>query len=243
MILPAKISSQVRQLRLHGLDIELASKRIKHIYLRVYSPHGTVKVSAPQGMPQANIAVFVAAKLGWIKKQQQKIQLRQRNLADLQPDDEGCCFQGQRYSLRVVADSNVSAMVSLMPREKEILVQLGSRKIPPQIMLERWYRQQLLILLPPLLKNWQEVLKVKCAQVKVRKMKTRWGSCTPNTAKIRINLELVKRAPSCLEYVVVHELLHLLESSHNRRFYALLDQYLPDWQLQRAQLNAIPLTS
>lgn len=241
MALTVRSHSRITRITVHDIEIELARKRIKNIYLRVSSPCGKVKVSAPLGTPLPAIESFIAAKQGWIKQQRQRILTQQGHLASLQLDRGGCYFQGQRYNLRIVSDRVEVARVGVVLSAKEIVVQLGDNKIAAEKVLEQWYRQQLQSMLPPIVEKWQAVLQVRCAQMQVRKMKTRWGSCTPATARIRINLELVKRAPTCLEYVIVHELLHLLEPAHNRRFYALLDQHLPDWQHSRTQLNALPL--
>lgn len=241
MALTADKNTRISTITVHDIDIELASKRIKNIYLRVCSPQGNVKISAPLGMPLTSIEGFVRAKQGWIKKQQQKIVLQQRQHAALKHAEEGCYFQGLRYGLQVESAGAGKSEVVLSPLAREIVVQLG-RNMPVQKALEQWYRQQLQAVLPPLMERWQEKLNVCCTHVQVRTMRTRWGSCTPATGSIRINLELIKRAPACLEYVVVHELLHLLQAQHNRHFYALLDQYLPDWRKRRSQLNAVPLT-
>jgi hypothetical protein len=195
-------------------------------------------------MPLTTIADFVAAKQEWIKNQQHKVELQQRLYASLPPANEGCYFQGQLYKLRILPAQAGAWQVNLLPHTQEIVVQLGGNLCAQQV-LQRWYRCRLQAQLEPIMLLWQDRLQLKCAQVQVqvRKMKTRWGSCTPATTRIRINLELVKRAPSCLEYVVVHELLHLLEPAHNRRFYALLDQYLPDWRQRRTQLRSLPIIS
>jgi len=241
MAILARADTRIRHLRLGGIDVEVTTKKIKNIYLRVCAPDGAVKLSAPCATSAATIENFVVTRVDWIKKHQQKIHTRLDNIPQDWGSERSCYFQGVRYALRVVENSDPVSRVTLFPDEAVVEVTLGRRERHWQAVLERWYRQQLQLLLQPVLSRWEEKLQVRCARLQLRKMRSRWGSCTPATASIRVNLELVKRAPQCLEYVLVHELLHLLEPSHNRRFYALLEHHLPGWRLLRQQLNSIPL--
>lgn len=227
-------------IRLNNIDVEVSQKNIKHIHLSVYPPKGRVKVSAPESMAIEIIRVYVISKLGWIKKQQEKIRAQKRETLRDCIDRESHYFNGERYLLKVVELDSVP-QVSLSHSKIVLQVRPGADEVKKRSVLDAWYRQQLKEKISALITQWEKKMDVSVAQSTVRKMKTKWGSCTPANRSIRINLELAKKPPECLEYIVVHELAHLLEPSHSSRFIAHMDRFMPKWRLYRDELNALPV--
>ncbi len=226
--------------KLNDMDVELVQKNIKNVHLSVYPPAGHVKVSAPESMAVETIRVYVISKLGWIKKQQEKLRAQDREVPRECIDRESHFFNGKRYLLKVV-ERDAAPQVRLSHSGIVLQVRPGSDEEKKRSVLDAWYRQQLKTALIPLIALWEKKIGVSVEKCIVRKMKTKWGSCTPGSRSIRINLELAKKPPECLEYIVVHELTHLLEPSHNSRFIALMDQFMPKWRFFRDELNALPV--
>lgn len=225
------------QLQIDDLTVEVTRKKIKNVHLRVYPPAGTVRMSMPVRMRVSDARRFLLSREEWIRHHQQ--QIRQRPMAkeiDL-VDGEEHFFRGHGYALRVV-EKPAPPAVAHMGGELLLQVRPDADRAKRVAVLDRWYRQQMQQSLAELVEPWQRRMGVTVTAMKVRKMKTRWGSCTPRTGAIRMNLELIKRPPDCLEYVLVHELAHLLEPSHNRRFQAIMDEFLPDWRERKHVLNA-----
>lgn len=223
-------------LKVNELDVELTRKKIKRLHLRVLPPYGSVKVSAPRSMKTAEIQDFVLSNLTWVKKQQDKCRAQAHPARDEYIDGESHYVQGRRFLLEVI-ECNAHPKVTLGEETIQLQVRPGADKDNRQSTLDAWYRQQLEEQLGPLMSQWGNTMGVSVAKFSIRKMKSRWGSCTPSARSIRINLELAKKSPQCLEFIVVHELAHLLEPSHNRNFYAIMDRFLPNWRLCDAELK------
>jgi predicted metal-dependent hydrolase len=223
-----------------NLRAEVTRKAVKHVHLSVLPPAGKVRVTAPQSMPLDTIRLFLASKLAWIRTQQRKHQTQDRETPREFLNKESHHVWGKRYLLDILY-ADAAPRVSLTPRKLVLQVRPGTAPTSCEEVLDAWYRQQVRDALPKLLAKWEPLLKVKARQVFVQRMKTKWGSCTPESGYIRLNTELAKKPPEALEYIVVHELLHLLEPTHNERFVALMDLYLPHWQHLRRQLNQLPL--
>ena len=234
------MSAEVTQLHCNDLVVEVAQKNIKNLHLRVYPPHGQVRVSAPKTMALDTIQVFVTSRLDWIKKQQIKIAAQKPEAPKKFVTRESHCFRGERYQLNVIETSR-AARVELNHGMIDLYVRPGSSMEKRGALLDAWYRQQLKQALPPLIEKWEKIMEVKVDEFGIKKMKTRWGTCNPNAKRIWLNLELVKKPDDCLEYVVVHEMVHLLERSHNSRFVALMDQFLPQWKSYKDDLNRQPV--
>ena len=238
--LSSRVDTEKVKIQLGELDIEIIQKAIKNLHLSVYPPNGRVKVSAPESMALETIRIFVISKLGWIKRQQKKLRAQQREVPREYINRESHYFNGKRYLLRVV-EIDAVPQVNLLHSEIVLQVRLAATEAKKRAVLDQWYRQQLKAMVSPLINQWEKRIKVSVAHCTIRKMKTKWGSCSPQSRTIRINLDLVKKPPECLEYVVVHELVHLLEPSHNHRFVALMDQFLPKWRFHRDELNTLPV--
>jgi len=230
----------VPTIQLGDITVEVVQKEIKHLHLSVYPPDGRVRVAAPLRMDVETIRVFVIARLDWIKQQQNKMRSQARKTPREYLDRESHFVWGRRYLLRVV-EADASPAVELAHSTMILRVRPGTDTARRRSIVDAWYRQQLKDAVPPLLARWEPILGVKAQRFFVQRMKTRGGSCNPREGHIRLNTELAKKPPECLEYVLVHELVHLLEPSHNARFTALMNQYLPQWRPLRQRLNELPI--
>ncbi|PQA78921.1 M48 family metallopeptidase [Rhodoferax sp. TS-BS-61-7] len=227
-------------LDLGELHAEVTRKAIKHVHLSVLPPSGKVRVAAPQSMALDTIRLFVISKLAWIRTQQRKLQTQERETPREFLNKESHYLWGKRYQLEV-NHADAAPEVSLTPRKLKLQVRPGADPARCEEVLDGWYRQQVHEAAPTLIAKWAPLLGVQVARVFVQRMKTKWGSCTPESGYIRLNTDLAKKPPECLEYILVHELVHLLEPTHNERFMALMDLYLPHWQHLRKQLNRLPV--
>ena len=227
-------------IKLNDIDVEVIQKNIKNVHLSVYPPKGHVRVSAPESMELEIIRVYVISKLGWIKKQQKKLRAQERETLRECIDRESHYFNGKRYLLKLV-ECNAVPTIYLSHSTIVMQVRPGATEDKKRTILNEWYRQQLKERIGSLIPQWEKIIGVSVADWTVRKMKTKWGSCSPDTRTIRINLELAKKPPECLEYIIVHELVHLLEPSHNPDFVAYMDRFMPKWRLYKDELNSLPV--
>ena len=230
----------VRQVRLGGIAVDVVFKDIKNVHLSVYPPTGRVRISAPSRMSLDTIRVFAISKLAWIKQQQKKLRAQERETPREYLDRESHYVWGKRYLLRTVQCEKAPS-VELKHSRMILTVRGGVGLTTKEAVVGHWYREQIKTLVPQLLSKWEPVLGVSVKRVFVQQMKTKWGSCNPHAYTIRLNTELAKKPKECLEYIVVHELVHLLEPTHNARFMALMDQYVPKWKFFRQQLNRLPV--
>lgn len=226
-----------------GVHVVVVRKAIKNLHLGVYPPEGRVRVAAPVGMSESAVRVAVVRKLSWIRRQQRKFRAQDRQSARELVSGEAHYFLGRRYRLDVVRDG-VPGTVSIRPRD---LLSLHVRSLWDRDRRERalydWYRERLRELARPLVDKWSRKLDVQPVYWGLRKMKTKWGSCIAPTRRVWLNVELAKKPPECLEYLVVHELVHLVARRHDERFEELMDRHLPRWRLIRAVLNREPLAN
>lgn len=227
-------------LDLGELHAEVTRKAIKHVHLSVLPPAGKVRVAAPQSMPLETIRLFVVSKLGWIRSQQRKLQAQERETPREFLNKESHFLWGKRYLLEI-AYSDAVPTVSLSPRKLYLRVRPGATQARCEEVLDAWYRQQVRDAVLLLLAKWEPLLGVRANRVFVQRMRTKWGSCTPGPGYIRLNTDLAKKPPECLEYILVHELLHQIEPTHNQRFVSLMNSYLPSWKQLKARLNSLPV--
>ena len=235
------MTTEKHKITVNGLPVDIVRKDIKNLHLGVYPPHGRVRVAAPLRVSDNAVRLAVIGKLGWITRQRARFDGQPRQSEREMVSGETHYLLGQRYRLRVV---NYNGPAKLIVRNGSIIELHVRRELNAaqrERVLQRWYRQQLKELIPPLLQKWQGALNVEVREWGVKKMKTKWGACTVEARRIWINLELIKKPVQCLEYIVVHELVHLLERHHNETFTALMTKLLPQWKARRAELNAAPL--
>ena len=231
----------VTQIAFGDITVDVVLKDIKNIHLSVYPPSGRVRIAAPSRMRLDTIRVFAISKLGWIKQQQKKLQGQERDTLREYVDRESHYLWGKRYLLKVI-EGNEAPSVALQHSRMLLRVRPGTDAKKKQAIIEAWYRQQLKKAVPPLIIKWEPLLGVKIERFFVQRMKTKWGSCNHGTHSIRLNTELAKKPRECLEYIVVHEMAHLLEPTHNARFVALMGQFMPQWRFYREQLNRLPVS-
>jgi predicted metal-dependent hydrolase len=230
----------VAQIDLGDMRIEILRKDIRNLHLSVLPPQGRVRVAAPRQMNLDTIRVFVISKLDWIRRQQRKMESQEREAPREYLDRESHYVWGRRYLLKRV-ERDAAPAIELKHSKLVMQVRPGTNETRSQEILEGWYREQIRAAVPSLIAKWEPVMGVKVARVFVQRMKTRWGSCNPTSRAIRLNTDLAKKPPECLEYIMTHELAHLLEPTHNARFKLLMDMFMPQWQHLRDELNRLPV--
>lgn len=228
------------QLQLGDIDIAVTWKDIQNVHLSVHPPTGRVTIAAPVRMKIDTIRVFAISKLGWIRQQRQHFHEQQRESPREYLNRESHHVFGRRYLMHLV-EEDTPPRIELGHSQLTLYVRPGWDAAKKEATLDRWYREQLRAVVPTLLSKWEPTLGVKVERFYVQRMKTKWGSCHPEARTIRLNTDLAKKPRECLEYIVVHELVHLLEPSHNARFLKLMDRFLPKWQSHRETLNSLPL--
>lgn len=230
----------VTQINLGEIAVDVVLKDIKNIHLSVYPPTGRVRISAPLRMDIDTIRVFAVTKIGWIKSQQQKLCGQERETPCEYLDRESHYVWGKRYLLKI-EEQDAASEVELKHNKIILRIRTATSQARKQEILEAWYREQLKTALPPLIDKWESLIGVEVGRLFVQKMRTKWGSCSYDSKNIRLNTDLARKPPECLEYIVVHELVHLLEPTHNNRFVALMDQFMPKWKFYKEQLNRLPV--
>ncbi len=230
----------VTQIKLGDIDVDVVLKDIKNIHLSVYPPTGRVRISAPLRMDLDTIRVFAITKLGWIKSQQKKLREQERETLREYLDRESHYVWGKRYLLKV-EEKDATPEVTLKHNKMILWVRPSTSHKKKQAILDGWYREKLKEVASTLITKWEPLMGVTVERFFVRRMKTKWGSCRPESKSIRLNTDLAKKPPELLEYIIVHEMVHLLERKHNDRFMALMDRFLPLWRNHRDELNRAPL--
>lgn len=235
------MNTDAHQIIVSGVTVQVIRKPIKNLHLGVYPPHGRVRVAAPLRVNDDAVRLAVVGKLGWIKRQRARFEAQPRQSVREMVSGESHHVFGRRYRLRVVYAPGPAKVVLAGKATMELRVAQDASTEQRLRLLQGWYRRRLRERLDPLLQKWQKVLGVEVAGCGIKRMKTKWGSCSAEARRIWLNLELAKKPVQCLEYLIVHELAHLIERHHNDRFAALMDERLPDWKARRALLNAQPL--
>lgn len=225
-----------------NISVEVVKKDIKNIHLAVYPPNGRVRLAAPENVNDETIRLFTISKLPWIRKQQRRFASQEREPERKYIQRESHYFLGKRYLLRVVEADKPAKVVLKNKNYIELHVRPGSSKEQRQNLMNEWYRAELKKLVPELLGKWERKTGVQVEDWGVKQMKTKWGTCNIQKKKILVNLELAKKPINCLEYILVHELVHLLERLHNERFLAYMDKFLPRWKYYRDELNKLPVS-
>lgn len=235
------IPSDRHTLDVGGLTVDVDRKDIKNVHLAVYPPDGRVRVAAPLAVDDDAVRLAVVDRLAWIKRQQAAFAEQRRQSERQVVTGESHYLWGRRYRLDVVERDAPYAVRVRGGSTIELSVRShADRERREQVLLD-WYRDEVKARVPTLVEEWERVLEVEVADWGVRRMRTKWGSCSIEARRIWLNLELAKKPPECLEYIAVHEMAHLLERRHNERFRALMDRFLPDWRRRRDLLNAAPL--
>lgn len=224
-----------------GIPVEVVRKDIKNLHVGVYPPGGRVRVAAPLRLDDDAVRLAVISRIGWIRRKRAEFEQQDRQSQREFVTGESHYFGGRRYRLKVIEYDGRPAVHLLNNTTLELRIRPGDDRDAREAILHRWYRRQLRDQLPPLLAKWERKIGVKVAEVRIKKMKTRWGSCNVEDRRIWVNLELAKKPAMCLEYILVHEMVHLLERNHSDRFRDLMDTFMPQWRLHRDALNRAPL--
>jgi predicted metal-dependent hydrolase len=228
------------RLDLGEISVEVTFKKIKNVHLSVYPPTGRVRISAPARMTLDTIRVFAISKLGWIKQQQRKLREQERETPREYLNLESHYLWGKRYLLRVI-EGDWAPSIELQHSRLLLRVRPGTTDEMKREIAAQWYRNHVRTVAPSVIARWSPVMGVTVERFYVQQMKTKWGSCNHRAGTIRLNTELAKKPKECLEYIVVHEMAHLLEPTHNARFIALMDRLMPNWRLRRDHLNQLPV--
>jgi predicted metal-dependent hydrolase len=224
------------QILVDGLRVDVVRKDIKNLHLAVYPPDGRVRVAAPLLIDDEAVRLAVILRLGWIRKQQARFAAQARQSPREYVSGESHYYLGTRYRLRVVAADGPAHVRVIGKRTIELAVRPGSTEEQRRRVYAGWQRQQLRVLAAPLFARWEPLMGVQVAEWGIKQMKTRWGTCNPDARRIWLNLELIKHPPACIEYVVVHEMVHLLERGHTEQFRQHMTRFLPQWRTLREEL-------
>jgi hypothetical protein len=230
----------IKKIDVGGITVDVVFKNIKNVHLSVHPPTGRVRIAAPERMKLDTIRVYAISKIDWIKRHQKKFQEQERETRREYLDRESHYVWGRRYLLKV-KEENQAPSVELKHNQMILAVRPGAVMEKREAVFMSWYRDQVRDTVTPLIAKWEPLLDVKVSHTIIRRMRTRWGSCTPGRRTIRLNTELAKKPRECLEYVLVHEMVHLLEPSHNATFMSLMDKFMPQWRHFRDELNRAPL--
>ena len=228
------------ELRIGELTLTLQRKAIKNLHINVLPPDGRVRVSAPQQMSDTAIRMALISRIPWIRKQQKSFASQPRQTEREMVSGESHYVWGKRLRLDIRERAGKHE-VKVSKTKITLFVQPGTSRDNRMVLLNEYYRAQMKEDTARLMDYWQPVLGVQANSWGVKRMKTKWGSCNIKAARIWLNLDLARKAPECLEFIVVHELVHLHERHHNERFMMLMDKYLPDWRERRNLLNSSPL--
>jgi len=235
------MSIEQHQLDVNGLVVDVVRKNIKNLHLGVYPPAGRVRVATPLRVNDEAVRLFVISKQAWIKRQQGKFESQERQSAREYVSGESHYYQGYRYLLNVIERQTSPAVVIRNNKMMDLYVRAGSDTAEREHVLTAWYRHRLKEEITPLIAKWEAIIGVQVAECGVKQMKTKWGTCNIDAQRIWLNLELIKKPVHCLEYIIVHEIVHLLERHHNERFIAYLNRFMPLWRHYREELNREPL--
>jgi predicted metal-dependent hydrolase len=230
----------LNQIKLGAIAVDVIRKDIKNVHLSVHPPTGRIRIAAPERMSLDIVRIFAISKLGWIKRQQRKLRDQERETPREYLDRESHYVWGRRYLLKLIEED---APPSVELKHNRLILRTRSRtsKESKEALLYKWYREQVRTAAPPIIEKWQRLMHIEVQAFFVQRMKTKWGSCNDERGTIRLNSELAKKPRECLEYIVVHEMVHLFERTHNQRFLALMDQFMPKWESYRDRINRLPV--
>lgn len=230
----------MEQLIVNNLIIDVVRKNIKNIHLAVYPPTGRIRIAAPLQVNDETIRLFAVSKLSWIKRNQRKLEQQERIPIREYKQRESHYFQGRRYLLNIIEEEAKPKIILKSKKNIDLYIKPNTPTEKRHKILTEWYRAELKKRIPDIISKWENILKVKVNSWQVKRMKTKWGACNIEQKKIWINLELAKKPEHCLEFIIVHEMVHFFERHHNERFTYYMDMFLSDWKQLKAELNKLP---
>jgi Predicted metal-dependent hydrolase len=223
-------------IKIKDLTVLIEKKNIKNLYLYIKPPMGDIKISVPRNMPDEKIRAFIESKIPWIQKQQRKIQDNPPETEYQYSSGESHFLWGQRYILDVIYPS---AKNEALLKDGKIVLHICKENNPSYRgkMLYKWYRHELKTAVSVVSSECEETTKITAKEFKIKDMKTKWGTCNISKKRIWLNLQLVRKKPECLRYIIIHELVHLLEKYHNNKFRLYMDKFCPDWRSIKKSLD------
>lgn len=235
------MSTETITIEASNIEIEVIRKDIKNMHLAVYPPTGRIRLAAPIKTDSEVMRLFAISKIGWIKKHIKNFKEQPREAPKEYVSGESHYFLGKRYLLQVIQHTGSNTVKVKGHKTIQLLVKPNTTTESKANLIKEWYRQELKKQLPELIAKWEKVIGVKCNDWGVKHMRTKWGACNVDEKRIWLNLELAKKPLICLEYIVVHELVHLLERNHNEKFVAYMNTFMPKWKHHREELNKLPV--
>jgi len=220
------------------IEVQVHRKNVKNLNLRVYPAKNEVKVSVPRRAPESAIHTFIENRVSWIRKHLNRVPAKKARPKPLLKTGETVLVFGKPFTLNVIRKEKPPEVYIGNDHEMLLQVRPGADTSKKEQVLNEWYRTQLKAAIPGLIEKWEPVMNVSVSEFGVKRMKTRWGTCNIRARRIWLNLELAKKRPEFLEYVLVHEMVHLLERLHNKRFYAYMTQFFPQWRSLKKELNS-----
>lgn len=235
------MSTSAEKIAIANLEIDVIRKNIKNMHLAVYPPTGRIRLSAPQRTDPEVVRLFAISKLGWIKKHVKNFKEQPRETKRQYVTGESHYFLGNRFLLKVLEHNGYSKVDLSGVKHIQLKVKSGTSAEEKGSIMKEWYRKELKKIVPDLIEKWEKIIGVKANDWGIKHMRTKWGACNTVEKRIWLNLELAKKPMNCIEYIIVHELVHLLERHHNENFVKHMDQFMPKWRLHRDELNSLPV--
>lgn len=232
----------MHQITISDITIDVIKKNIKNLHLAVYPPTGRVRIATPLNVEDEAVRLFAVSKLGWIKKHRKNFDSQQRQTKREYVSGESHYFRGNRYLLNVIYQKGKPKVEIHSKTHIFLYVRENSDLEKREAILTEWYREQFKEDVPPIIEKWEKKIGVQLKDWKIKRMLTKWGTCNIEARRIWLNLELAKKPLHCLEYIIVHELIHLMERHHNNHYIALMDQFLPNWRFSKDELNQLILS-
>jgi len=232
----------MHQITIRNITIDVIKKDIKNLHLAVYPPTGRVRIAAPLNVKDEAVRLFAISKLGWIKKHRKNFAEQKRETEREYISGESHYYEGRRYLLNVIYQKGNPKVKIRNKTHLDLYVRENSTLEQREKIMTEWHREKLKEKIPPLIEKWQRKIGVELKGWQVRKMRTKWGTCNIEAGRILLNLELSKKPNYCLEYIVVHELVHFIERHHNDRYLSFMDKFLPNWRIYRDELNELILS-
>lgn len=236
------MSIKESQIQVLDLTIDIVKKDIKNLHLAVYPPTGRIRIASPKNLNDEAVRLFAISKIRWIKKHQKNFYEQLRESPRQFITGESHYFAGQRYLLKVIERFGKHEIHIKNKTILELYVSPNASIESKERVFNEWYRDYLKENMPDLIKKWESKIGVNCEKWDIKKMRTKWGSCNIEKRKILLNLELAKKPLHCIEYVIVHELIHFKERNHNDNFRFLIDKFMPNWKTNKRELNSLPVS-
>jgi hypothetical protein len=235
------MNTKSNHIDVRGIDVEIVRKDIKNLHIGVYPPHGRVRAATPQHLHDEAVRLAVVSRLSWIRKQKKSFEEQERQSLREMISGESHFFMGRKYRLDVIEDNGKQEVRIKNKNTIQLKVKPGATREKKQALLQKWYRNRLREIIHEYRSKWEDKLGHRIEHLGIKIMKTKWGSCNIEARRVWLNLELVKKPVTCVEYILVHEMVHFFERHHTERFSQLMDKYMPDWRLRKDELNAAPL--